>query len=161
MIEQAKVSDVIELANNMRAADRKEMLEWTAQTPYWAVEQSFDQSDVVFVGRAPDGTLLSMFGARRDNLIEETAIIWSLSTEAVNSNKIHFVRSSKAGFEAIARAMPDVEQFHNWVSLDYKGAVRWIEMLGAGMSVHPPRRGICGGRFGEFFIMNPYYRGGK
>lgn len=161
MIEPAKISDVIELANNMRAADRKELLEWTAQTPYWAAEQSFNQSDIVFAGRSPDGTLLSMFGARRDNLIEETAIIWSLSTEAVDHNRLHFVRNSKRGFEAIAKAMPDVEQFHNWVSLDYQGAVRWIEWLGAGLSVRPPIRGICGGRFGEFFIMNPYYEGGK
>lgn len=161
MIEPAKMSDVVELANNMRANDRKEILEWTAQTPYWAAERSFVRSDIVFSGRAPDGTLLTMFGAARDNLIEETAIIWSLSTEAVRHNRLHFVRNSKSGFEAIAKAMPDVEQFHNFVSLDYTGAIRWIEMLGAGLSSHEPVHGICGGRFAEFWIMNPYYKGGK
>lgn len=161
MIEPAKTSDVIELANNMRAADRREMVELTAQTPYWAAERSFSSSDVAFSARSPAGELLTMFGAIRDNLLEETAIIWSLSTEAVDRNRLYFVRNTKAGFEMLAKSMPDVAQFHNHVSLDYAGAVRWIEMIGGGISVRPPVGGICGGRFAEFWIMNPYYEGGR
>lgn len=159
MIVPAKISDVIELANAMRAADRKELIELTAQTPYWAAEQSFSRSDVAFSARSPAGELLTMFGARRDNLIEETAVIWSLSTEAVDRNRIHFVRNTKTGFEMLARSMPDVEQFHNFVSLDYRGAVRWIELIGGSISVRPPLSGVCGGRFAEFWIINPFYNG--
>ena len=157
-IYRATDADIEALATNMRAADRKEMLQWTGQDALWAVRLSVRQSDSCYVGYADDGQLLCAFGAKRDNLIERTAIIWELSTEAVNTHKIAFLRNSRECFDRLCRDLSDVEEFHNWVSAEYTGAVRWIEWLGGALSIDFRKKGLCGGDFRFFYIENPHYK---
>ena len=159
-VYRATDADVAMLAQNMRAEDRREMIQWTGQDALWAAQISVRGSDVAYAGYAEDGALLCIFGAKRDNLMEHTAILWELSTEAVKTHKLTFLKNSKWIFERICREMSDVEQFHNYVSLEYRGAVKWIEYLGGSLGVNR-RRGLCGGEFAEFWIFNEFYNRDK
>lgn len=157
-IYDATDADAELVARDIRFKDKLEMLQWAANEPRFAVAHSVRHSDVAFACYAEDGAIMGVCGAKRDNLIERTAVIWSLTTNAVNTHKIAFVKASKAMLERIMKAMPDVEEFHNWVTNDYPEAQSWIEWLGAGFSMHGNRRGYGDSTFREFYIINPYYK---
>lgn len=155
---RATEADVALVAERMRPADRREMLQWTGQDAVWAVRNSLRESDTAYVAYVGNGLPLCMFGAKRDNVLEKTAVIWQLSTDAVDSHRIAFLSWTRHAFERICRDLPDVEEFHNFVSLEYVGAIRWIEWIGGQLAVGGSRPGICGGRFGEFFIPNHLHK---
>lgn len=158
-IRPTTIDDVCALANNMRPEDRREIAQMTGQDAYWAAQHSFKSSELALSGFSPAGELLLMFGAMRDNLLDDTAIIWSLATNAIRNNKLHFIHQSKIGFDMIAKAMPDVGEFHNWISLENRSAIRFVERLGGQLAMRSQRRGLCGGVFNEFYILNPYSEG--
>lgn len=150
--------DIEFVAENMREADRRELKRWTGCDVRWSLENSIRQSEVCFAGVFADGKVACIFGATRVNLMEADAALWALSTTEVDRHRLAFLVGSKAGVDLVCRAMSDVAEFGNWVDLDYTGAVRWIERLGGGFALNAVRQGRCGGRFGEFYILNPYYR---
>jgi len=155
---KATEADVALIAERMRPADRKEMLQWTGQDALWAVRNSLRESDTAYVAYAHNRPPLCIFGAKRDNVLEKTAIIWQLSTDAVDSNRLAFISGTRYAFERICKDLEDVEEFHNFVSLEYVGAIRWIEWIGGYLAMHGRRPGICGGVFNEFYIPNPLYK---
>lgn len=150
--------DIEFVVEHMREADRRELKRWTGCDSRWGLENSVKQSEVCFSGVFADGKVACIFGATRINLLEDNAVIWSLSTDEVDSHRLAFAAGSKAGVDLIFRSLPDVGEFSNWVDLDYKEAVKWLEWLGGDFSVNSVRPGRCGGRFGEFYILNPYYK---
>lgn len=151
--------DIAFLAANMREADRRELKRWTGLDAEWGLKNSIAQSEVCFSGVFGDGKLACIFGATRINLLESDAVIWALSTTEVDRHKVEFAAATAAGLDLIFKAMPDTIEFGNWVDLDYTGAVRWIERNGGDFSITVPRRkGRCGGVFGNFYMINPYYK---
>lgn len=150
--------DIAALAANMAAPDRREIVEWTMMTPLQGLEFSVKTSDVAYRAYSPKGEILGIFGASRLSLMDADAVIWALTTEAVKRNRLFFLKHSREGFELIAKAMSDVEIFTNHVSLNHPGAVRWIEYLGGSLSISRPVKGVGGGVFQEFGILNPYYQ---
>lgn len=150
--------DVEFVAANMREADRRELKRWTGCDVRWGLENSIRQSEVCFSGMFADGKLACIFGATRVNLMEADAVMWALSTTEVDRHRREFLVGSKAGVDLVCRVMSDVAEFGNWVDLDYTGAVRWVEWLGGDFALNAVRPGRCGGRFGNFYFLNPYYR---
>ena len=155
---KATDADAATLAETIRHKDKLEMIQWTANGPEFACVESLRQSDVCFAAYTKDGELLGIFGAKVDNVLEATAIIWGLSTEAANRHKIAYVANSKKVLDMIFRALPDVQEFHNWVSNDYPEAQNWVEWMGGGFSIKGTRRGFGNSIFREFYILNPYYK---
>jgi hypothetical protein len=158
VLRRAVASDADRLAADMRLEDRRELRRWTGQTPLYEIREAFRVSDVCFTGLLPDGRILSMFGGKLDNVVDGTGVVWELSTDLVNRHPLAFARASKAGFDLVARALPGVEQFFNYVDVGYARAVRWIEWLGGSLGVER-FRGAYGGVFARFTIMNPHYEG--
>ena len=151
--------DIEFVAANMREADRRELKRWTGLDSEWGLENSVAQSEVCFSGVFGDGKVACIFGATRINLMESDAVLWALSTTEVDRHRIEFAAATPAGLNLIFRAMPDTAEFGNWVDLDYNGAVRWIERNGGDFSLTTPRRpGRCGGVFGYFYMVNPYFK---
>lgn len=151
-------NDIAALAANMASSDRREVVEWTLLTPLQGLEMSVRGAEVAFAAYSPKGEILAIFGASRQNLMDDNAIIWALCSSSVAHNKLFFLKHTREGFERIAKAMPEVELFTNHVSLNHPGAVRWIEYIGGSLSITPPIKGVGGGAFKEFGIMNPYYQ---
>lgn len=156
-LRRPEAGDIDYLAQHMREADRRELKRWNGQDAGYELELAVRLSDTVYTGCLDDGTILSMFGAARINLLEETGVIWELSSTDVNLNKRLFARASRMGFDALCRDLSDVNQFFNWVDVEYEAAVRWIQWLGGTMSIEPSVQGNFGGVFQRFWIMNPYY----
>lgn len=158
VFRELEPGDVRRFAEDMREADRRELKRWSGNTPEWELVNAVNQSDVLFVGCLRDGTLLSMFGGKAANVIDETGVIWELSTNAVNRHKLEFAKGSRIGFDMVCRALPHVGEFHNFVDAEYESAIRWIEWLGGSMSIEGGFVGRCGGTFRRFIISNPYHR---
>jgi hypothetical protein len=151
--------DIEFVAANMREADRRELKRWTGCDSRWGLENSIKHSQVCYAGIFADGKVACIFGATRVNLMENDAVIWALSTTEVDTHRLEYVRATKKGLDLIFRAMSDVGEFGNWVDLEYNGAVRWIERNGGDFSLTTPRRkGRCGGIFGNFYMVNPYFK---
>ena len=151
--------DIEFVAANMREADRRELKRWTGCDSRWGLKNSIKQSEICFSGVFEDGKVACIFGATRINLMESDAVLWALSTTEVDRHRIEFAAATPAGLDLIFRAMPDTLEFGNWVDLDYNGAVRWIEHSGGDFSLASPRRpGRCGGVFGYFYMVNPYFK---
>ena len=150
--------DIIFVARNMREADRRELKRWTGCNEKWGLVNSIRQSEVCYTGLFEDGKIGCIFGATRFNLMEDDAILWALSTNEVDKHKMEFALGSKAGLDKIFRELPDVGEFRNWMDLDYAAAVRWIEWLGASFSIRGRILGRWGSQFGEFIVLNPYYK---
>lgn len=150
--------DIEFVAAHMREADRRELKRWTGCDERWGLINSIKQSEVCFSGVFADGKVACIFGSTRINLMEATAVIWSLSTDEVDRHRLAFYAGSKAGVDLICRSLPDVAEFSNFVDLDYVEAVRWIERLGGDFALNAICEGRCGGKFGEFYILNPYHK---
>jgi hypothetical protein len=154
-------ADIKFLVEHMREGDRRELKRWLGTDIEWAVRHSVAMSDVCHAGFFADGSLACIFGATRLNIMEADAILWELSTTEVDRHKVEFVRAAREGLNMVFRAMPDVAEFGNWVDLDYTGAVRWIERLGGDFALNQTRPGPFGGKFANFYIMNPYFNYNK
>ena len=146
-----------EMGRTMRYGDRREMKQWTGNGPAYEIRAAVTESEFTFVGFDDDGTVMSIFGGRHENLLTDEGIIWELSSERVNSRKLLFAKQSKIGMDLVMRALHDVEEFSNYVSEEYASAVRWIEWLGGNVSHIKKFTGRCGGLFLQFTIENPYY----
>ncbi len=157
-LRPAEAGDAERLAEGMRAEDRRELRRWTGQTPLHEVREAVRLSDACFTGCLADGRVLAMFGGKAHNLVDATGVVWELSTRLVEAHRIAFARQSRAGFDLVARALPGVEQFFNYVDLEYARAVRWIEWLGGSLGTER-FRGAFGGVFARFTIFNPHYEG--
>ena len=153
-----KSGDVEAFAANMRQEDRKELKRWSGNTPEYELQNAVDLSEVLWVGCLKDGTVLSMFGGKHANTLDETGVIWDLSTNGVNDHKLIFAKASKVGFDLVCKSLPDIGEFFNYVDTEYESAVKWIEWLGGTLSIDGAFRGRCGGLFRQFIIFNPYYK---
>lgn len=153
--------DIKFVEEHMRRADRRELKRWTAQEPGYELRKSVRLSEVCLSGVMPDGRVAVIFGACRANLMDRTAVLWSLSTDAADASPVEFCKGTREGVDLVMRSMPEVEEFRNFVDLEYAAAVRWIEWFGGSFSVAEPKRlGVRGGVFGMFFIINPYFKEG-
>lgn len=148
---------LVEMGKTMRYDDRREMKQWTGNNAAYEIRAAVSESEFTFVGFDDDGTVMSIFGGRHENLLTDEGIIWELSSERVNSRKFLFAKQSRIGMDLIMRVLHDVEEFSNYVSEEYTSAVRWIEWLGGTVSYHKKFTGRCGGRFLQFTLENPYY----
>lgn len=152
-------ADLAFVASHMREADRRELKRWTAQEPDYELRHSVAVSDFCRTGVFGDGAVACVFGAARANLVDGTAVLWSLSTDEVDSRPREFCLGSRAGLDLLMRSMPDVGEFLNFVDQEYEAAVRWIEWFGGTFSITTPSRaGVRGGVFRQFYVPNPYYK---
>lgn len=157
-IERVAPAYIDQLKREMREADRREVTRFTLLTPEEALEHSIAASDIALAATFSDGTLAGIFGVRRDNILERTAQLWFLGTDAVKRHPIAFYKASKQIVDMISKSMSDIEEFYNWVDTDHKESYRWIERLGGDFGLNDFVRGPGGGIFRRFYMINPYFK---
>lgn len=158
LVEAVCPAYVEQLKREMRQADRREVSRFTLLSPEEALDKSIESSDIVLAGIFNDCTLAGIFGAGRNNLLEHTAILWFLGTDAVKRHPIAFYKASKKIVDMLCKAMPDVEEFYNWVDTEHVESYRWIERLGGTFGLNDYIRGPGGGVFRRFYLENPYFK---
>lgn len=151
-------ADIEFLVEHMREADRREIKRMSAQNIEWSVRHSVECSDACYTGVLEDGSIACIFGAMRGSLVDGSAVLWELSTDAVDRHPVEFAVGSKAGLDLLCREMDDVGEFGNWVDLDYRAAIRWIEWFGGSFASRELRPGLGGSKFGFFYFPNPHHK---
>ena len=151
--------DIRHLAESIREDDRRELKRWTGQDAEYEIRRSVECSHACYAADFGDGSLACIFGACRMNVLEGEAVIWMLSSKSVERHPVEFYAGSKAGLDALCRAMPDVATFYNWVDTGYARACRWLERLGFDTPIRAAlRAGVRGGTFRNYYYVNDHYR---
>lgn len=119
-------SDVVLIADNMRAIDREEIELSSGLTPLEALQYSYDHSEycqtMLF-----DGVPVGMFGVSKNSLLSNVGCIWFLGTEEMNKVKKSFVVNS---LPYINRLFDYAERLENYVWIENKLSIRWLKWCG-------------------------------
>ena len=119
----AELKHVDFLASNMREEDVAEV-EAMGHTPKEALLTALERDDFTFTVLDPHKIPYAMFGAGQ----AEPPYIWMLGTNDVRLYQFEFLKRCREwvwGFVGI------YEKVHNYVSLDNKTAIKWLEWCGA------------------------------
>lgn len=143
----ATEQDALELAREMRPADREEAALMSGLSPEDAALRSLAVSDAAFSARL-DGRLLCLFGAVRLSLADATAGGWMLCTPEVDRHPRAFLSRCREGFRLLSEALPDVRIWTNRVLYTHAAARRWLEWSGAWFS--PSSEDVIGQLGGVF-----------
>lgn len=119
-------SDVVLIADNMRAIDREEIELSSGLTPLEALQYSYDHSEycqtMLF-----DGVPVGMFGVSKNSLLSNVGCIWFLGTEEMNKVKKSFAVNS---LPYINRLFDYAERLENYVWIENKLSIRWLKWCG-------------------------------
>ena len=124
--------DLLELASNLRSADRAELYIATlGLSAIRAIELAVRSSDHTLAARL-DGRLVAVFGIRADSLLDRTAIVWALGTREIDRLPRPFIRWSPRALRVLSSALPWADRLTNSVWSLNTPARRWLAWLGAG-----------------------------
>lgn len=141
----ATMEHAVELALQMRPADRAEVLALGAASPMAALEASLATSTTAYTVLF-DGKVAAMLGSGPTDLpLVEGAVgcAWALTSEEVTRHPMTFARHSK---EALSMLWNDFDWLANWVDASYASALAWLERLGFKV-LEPKPVGINGALF--------------
>ena len=136
-ITEATMDDIREAALEIRDAEAEEIRAFCGGTPLAALSYSFKMSIARYAARYEDGTLLCVFGMKRDGM--EGWEIWLISTKAVESVK-YGIAFQREFCRVFRRYLRDFPYMHNWVHDKNTVSIKWL------------RRAGC--KFGEAIIVN-------
>lgn len=134
------------VAQDMRDADRLEVLASHGMTPQEALEECIKQSDIAFTGFDKKGVPMLMFGAGSESILDPVGIPWMLTAENIYSMQMEFLRVSRYYVFMLRKRYPLLE---NYVDARYDMAVRWLAWCG--FTIHEPEPyGVEGQLFRRF-----------
>lgn len=130
-ISPATLGDIVELSQNMREADRLEVLASTGKGPFLAAYESFNLSKESWALRI-DGDLICVYGVaplHEDTLLvsDTSGIVWMLATEAIGRHKKAFLKLSKEVFPTLFERWGTLV---NAVDVRHEKALRWGKRMG-------------------------------
>ena len=122
----ATLEHVLELAENMREADREEVWAAAHYTPEQAALFSLEASRDTTTGLA-DGKVVCMFGVGAAAIISTTGVPWLLTTDLVNKHAKPFLRRNKKVVKEMLVTYPFLR---NYVDERNTVAIKWLRWLG-------------------------------
>ena len=122
----ATLEHALELAENMREADVREVWAAAHYTPEQAALFSLEASRDATTGLA-DGRVVCMFGAGAAAIISTTGVPWLLTTDLVDRHARVFLRKNKRVVEEMRDRYP---LLRNHVDERNIAAIRWLRWLG-------------------------------
>lgn len=125
-VASATLGHALELAENMREADRQEVWATAHYTPKQAALFSLEASRDAKVGLA-DGRVVCMFGVGPAAIISTTGIPWLLTTDLVEKHARAFLRRNKRVVKGMGGSY---SLLRNYVDERNTMAVRWLRWLG-------------------------------
>ncbi len=134
MLKRPGWRDAAELVARIRPGDAEEIRLFTGEPVALHVCRAIKRSPCCYSMRAGgDGPLLCVFGAFDANVMTGEAILWELSTTAVESHKAEFAAKTLGALRRICEDMPHVEAFTNAVPESHSRTLRWLRWFGAHM----------------------------
>lgn len=130
--------DLRYIAENLKQSTRKEIVGLTGPNILAELEHCFQTSEVAVECRI-DNVPVAAFGIIRTNPFVPEGVVWFVTTEDTQKNKIYTAKQSK---KVMQSWLHDWERLYNWVNEDNKQTIKWLIWMGA--TVYPPEpRGIA------------------
>ena len=125
LIRPARLSDVAELAEFLRPADKAEC--WNSGSrPSELIRQGIEISPWCYMAEDDHGPI-AIWGVGISSLIGGVGIPWCLTTAGVESRRWLFARQSKLWVERMRDGWGMLE---GWCDADYAVSLRWLQWLG-------------------------------
>jgi hypothetical protein len=145
IVAPAVVEDAIELAENLRPDDVREVAATSASDPLAAILRCITASERAWTGRV-DGKLAFIGGIGAANMLSGWRVPWLLGTPVLEQNGVAFLRFCRRNLPEIRAAYP---LMMNHVDARSVGTVEWLKWLG--FRIYPPRPyGILARPFHKF-----------
>ncbi len=128
----ATLEHALELAENMRDADRQEAWDLAHHTPEQATVLSLEASGGTTTGLA-DGKVVCMFGVESAAIISTTGVPWLLTTDGVERHAQAFLRRNR---KVVADMRGRYPLLRNYVDERNLLSIKWLKWLG--FDVMPP-----------------------
>lgn len=125
VIDRVRPGDVERLAQTIRESDRAELVaeHWDTRI---GIYNSLEKSTHSWVARCGDD-LLGIGGLVPEDALSGTAVVWLLSSDAVERHRLCFYRLTK---NAILLFNKEYPVLYNWVDSRYTRALNWLRRLG-------------------------------
>jgi hypothetical protein len=133
-IRPATVFDAVQLAPNLRAADREEVEALSGRDPMDVLVASVEQSSSAWAGLA-NGNLVCLFGVVPATLIGVTGVPWLLGSNDVCAYSRQFLRRNRAYVHEMLQEYPILR---NVVDERNSVSIRWLRWLGFTMGAPTP-----------------------
>jgi len=130
------------IIDNMREADKIEVMASHGATPGQAIRNSVKMSNRVAVVLF-DGKPAAVFGLVIKDLLTGTGIPWLLGTDLIDEHRLAFVKNTRPGIQEMLSICPRLE---NYVHTENSKSVRWLATMGFKFEDPEPI-----GRKGELF----------
>ena len=150
-ISPATLGDIVELSQNMRAADRLEVLALTGENSAEVAHDSFERSKETWAFRV-GGELVCVWGVADiwGELLDAGAVgvVWMLTTDAILRHKKSFFMAAKEFFPTL---------FDRWgtlvnvIDVRHEKALRWGKRMGF-VFAEPRPLGVEGLDFQPFTV---------
>lgn len=124
LIKQATPEEIIHVADNLRSADRDEVLALGA-TPRQALKGSVQLSDYAWAGYV-DGELAMIFGCG-NTLVSEVGSVWALGTDVCTKHPREMLVVGRKVLQTLLDINPKMQ---NYCDARYTAAHRWLKKLG-------------------------------
>ncbi len=122
--------DIEYLIVHIRNVDREEASIVNCASLREAIELSLEYSAQVYLVKDHTGVPIWIFGIEKERK-EQGYCVWCVGTEDAGRYKREFLIHSK---RIVKSWVDEFEALFNYIPIDYKGALRWVEYLGASFS---------------------------
>jgi hypothetical protein len=129
MVRDAHLDDLDHI--ELRQLDAEEVWASHHMTPKEALQTSFKNSMHAFTVLHKD-KIVAMFGVIPDSLLGRSALVWMLTTDAIDGVKIAFLRYSRLFINYLRSCYPIL---YNHVDARHAPCLRWLKWVGA--AIHP------------------------
>jgi len=139
---------LIEIARNMREADRIEVKASSGLSPYESLKHSCEKSNfnvVVIV----DDTPIAVLGLAVISALTGLGTPWLLSSEEALKHKREFFKLSPPIIQEMLNICP---KLYNYVHAENKVSIKWLKWLGFTVERNTVEYGINGEKFHKFYM---------
>jgi hypothetical protein len=140
--------DVIELSDNIRSADKREI----NATVKWPIEKAITHSVSISSRSASvfiDDELVCIMGVGPKSILGGVGCPWLIGTNALTKHKRALISESK---RLLPEVMGEFSKLENHVHSENKQAIRYLKHLG--FTIHDPEPYGCNGELFHKFELN-------
>lgn len=125
-VDPATLDDCLDLAPNMRQADKDEIWASAKLGPYGALVESWELSPMSWAGKVDD-EVVCIFGVGAVSFLSQKGAPWLLGAHGLERYSFAFLRRNQSIIREMHELFPLLE---NYVDARNETSIRWLRWLG-------------------------------
>ena len=121
------IDDVAHIGENMRQADREEVMASHGHIPMQSLLLGMRRSDQTITAVSPDGVPLVIFGVANKSLLTDVGVPWLLGCDEALKYRRHFMIDVAKVLEIMLEKYSMLE---NYVHVRNRVSVNWLKRMG-------------------------------